>query len=345
MMTEEVLFFVSKNGVGTILLNRPKALNALSFTMIQEIHATLKNWATDINVKVVVIKGAGQRGLCAGGDIKALYEARNSDIHLQEMKDFFTLEYQTDLAVAEFPKPLIAVLDGIVMGGGVGLTYGASTKIVTERTNWAMPEMTIGFFTDVGAAYFLNKAPGFIGRYLALTATQLNAADVLYINGANHFMPHDKLATFLQELEEIELGQANLKALQLKYASCPEEPGNLASLQKEIDTYFSHTTVEEILYSLDKNDTIFAQKTKEIMLSKSPVSLKVTLKQLIDGEQKTLAECLTTDLILTKNFMQHEDFFEGVRSVVIDKDFKPNYTYKDLSAVSDEMVNQFFREQ
>jgi len=170
-MTNEVLFSISDNGVATILLNRPKALNSLSLEMVQAIGTTLEDWANNNQVKAVVMKGAGTKGLCAGGDIKTLYAAKDSAEGLEKANDFFITEYKTDLAVAQFPKPIIACLDGIVMGGGVGLTNGASMRIVTERTIWAMPEMTIGFFPDVGAAYFLNKAPGFVGRYLALTAT------------------------------------------------------------------------------------------------------------------------------------------------------------------------------
>lgn len=341
-MTEEVLFSISDNGVATILLNRPKALNSLSFAMVQAIGEKLTDWKTNERVKAVIIKGAGTKGLCAGGDIKTLYEAKNSENGLQKANDFFTEEYQTDLSIAQFPKPIIACLDGIVMGGGVGLTYGASIKIVTERTVWAMPEMTIGFFPDVGAAYFLNKAPGFIGRYLALTATQLKAADVLYINGADHFMSHEKLLLFIDELEGRKWEQTTIDTLLAKYTSTAPDEGKLVSLQKDIDDHFSQTTIESLFDALGENDTSFAKEAIETMRTKSPVSLKVTLKQLIDGEQKTLEECLATDLILARNFMKHEDFFEGVRSVLIDKDLAPCYKYPHISSVSNEMVNGFF---
>lgn len=341
-MTNEVLFSISDNGVATILLNRPKALNSLSLEMVQAIGTTLEDWANNNQVKAVVMKGAGTKGLCAGGDIKTLYAAKDSAEGLEKANDFFITEYKTDLAVAQFPKPIIACLDGIVMGGGVGLTNGASMRIVTERTIWAMPEMTIGFFPDVGAAYFLNKAPGFVGRYLALTATQWKAADVLYMNAADHFILHENLSRFLDELEEVDFQDTTLDILLKKYTKDKPEEGKLALLQKEIDTHFSRDTVEAIIDSLGESDTPFAKETRETMLSKSPVSLKVTLKQIIDGQSKTLEECLNTDLILAKNFMKHDDFFEGVRSVLIDKDLTPQYKYPQLSAVSDEMVNRFF---
>lgn len=348
-MIDEVLFSTSKNGVATILLNRPKALNSLNFNMVDAINKKLKTWATNRDIKCVIIKGAGEKGLCAGGDIKTLYGAQESLENLEKTYEFFSTEYETDLAVANFPKPIIAALDGIVMGGGVGLTYGADIKIVTERTTWAMPETSIGFFPDVGASYFLNKAPGMIGRYLALTGSQLKASDILYINGANYYMPYETLNQFLQQLEETELSDRNiettLKALLKDFSMTPTNEGKLVVQQKDIDKHFSYPTVEKIMSSLEENSSAFAEKTKDILLSKSPVSLKVTLKQLIDSEQKSLEACLMTDLILANNFMKHPDFFEGVRSVVIDKDLKPNYQYETLDAVSSQFVHSFFKDE
>lgn len=341
-MADEVLFFESDNGVGTILLNRPRALNSLSFEMVKKIRVKLQEWSINEAVKAVVMKGAGERGFCAGGDIKSVYEARNREAELQEMRDFFAAEYAMDLEVANFNKPIIALLDGIVMGGGVGLSYGARFKIVTDRTIWAMPEMTIGFFPDVGAAYFLNKAPGFIGRYLALTATQLNAADVMYIDGATHFMSHEECDSFLQELENIQLDTTTIINLFEKYVTPPVETGKLAALQKEIDSHFNYSTVEVILQSLESSNTPFAVETRKTMISKSPVSLKVTLKQLIEGQNQSLEECLATDLVLASRFIRHEDFFEGIRSVVIDKNQNPQYKYDTLASVSDEFIKRFF---
>lgn len=344
-MTEEVVFSTSENGVGIIRLNRPKALNSLTFNMVKVIRKKLQEWSTCEAVKVVAMRGTGDRGFCAGGDIKSVYEARNGKNELQEMRDFFAAEYAMDLEVANFNKPIIALLNGIVMGGGVGLSYGANIKIVTNRTLWAMPEMTIGFFPDVGAAYFLNKAPGFIGRFLALTATQINATDVLYINAASHFMSDEKGDAFLTALESIELTDANIDDLLEQHVAEPTVTGKLASVQKEIDSHFSFSTIEEIIQSLEKSDSTFAVETLETMKSKSPVSLKVTLKQLLKGQHQSLEECLTTDLVLASNFIQHPDFFEGIRSVVIDKDLKPNYHYKTLSDVSEDFINQFFVEK
>lgn len=346
-MSAEVLFSVNQNGVAVIGLNRPKALNALSHEMVRAIGGKLIEWKTDRNVSIVVIKGAGSKGLCAGGDIKTIYEARSSETALRKAEDFFEEEYEVDMAIYQFPKPIIAYLDGIVMGGGVGLTYGASHRIVTERTKWSMPEMNIGFFPDVGGAYFLNKAPGHLGRYLALTASTIQAPDVLYMNGADVYMESDTMKYFIEKVENTDWTKVKVdeKLDQLidEYRTQPSQESKLAPFQKEIDQHFAFETVEEILRSLDSEGSDFCVKIKKLLLSKSPFSLKITLKQLNDGKEKTLKECFATDLMLAKNFLKHGDFYEGVRSILIDRDQSPNYEYKHVSDVTDDIVNKFFK--
>lgn len=345
---DQVLFSTTENGVATITLNQPKSINALSYHMLVPIKQKLIDWEKDEKVSIVILKGAGSKGFCAGGDIKTLYQAQQGTAAMQAAEQFFEEEYKTDQLVSQFSKPIIACLDGIVMGGGVGISYGASHRIVTEKTKWAMPEMNIGFFPDVGAAYFLNKAPGYVGRYLALTSNILQAADVLYINGADTFVPNERLTDLRNEIEEtnwhaVHVGE-KLRRIINTYTDHPAHDGQIASLQAKIDQHFSYNTVEEIIESLAADKGEFAIKTKKTLLSKSPVSLKVTLKQLIKGKGKSLATCLETDLILAKNFMKHDDFFEGVRSVLIDKDQNPQYQYKHLSDVSPALVESFFKE-
>ncbi|HDX9578613.1 TPA: enoyl-CoA hydratase/isomerase family protein [Bacillus pseudomycoides] len=345
-MTDQVLFSVNKNGVATITLNRPKALNSISYEMIGPMTQKLKEWEIDDHIHLVIIKGAGTKGLCAGGDIKTLYEARLDDSSLQKAEQFFEDEFQLDMLVYQFSKPIVACLDGFVMGGGVGLTYGASHRIVTDRTKWAMPEMNIGFFPDVGSAYFLNKAPGFIGRYLALTASVITAPDVLHINAADSYLTSENLNAFLNHMEQIDWHtkdiHTTLTELINDYSELPINESELSSFQTEINKHFSFHTVEEIIHSLEEDESPFATQTRATMLSKSPFSLKITLKQFIEGKEKSLEECFATDLMLAKNFLRHEDFFEGIRSVVIDKDQNPQYKYKHLEDVSDEDVNNFF---
>src|SRR5699024_6998743 len=201
---------------------------------------------------------------------------------------------------------IVASLDGIVMGGGVGLSYGASHRIVTDKTKWSMPEMNIGFFPDVGAAYFLNKAPGYIGRYLALNAEVLTASEVLYINGADYYMPKEQLSNLLKEIKATNWHETtpkeNLTQLVESFAEKRKTPAeNLEELQEKIDQHFKYDTVEEIIKSLESDSSDFAQKTKENMLSKSPVSLKVTLKQLKKGKRKTIGEMLVNDYTIGNN--------------------------------------------
>lgn len=348
-MTNEVLFSVSDGGAATITLNRPKALNSLSTEMLKPIGEKLKEWQANDQIQLIILKGAGEKGFCAGGDIKTLYKARSSQEAFKNAEIFFEEEYQVDMAIYHYPKPIIACLDGIVMGGGVGLTYGASHRIVTERTKWAMPEMNIGFFPDVGAGYFLNQAPGYVGYYLALTASIIQAADVLFANGADCYMTSDQLDTFLARIEQLDWHTLEtstaLGQLMEDYSSTPLTNSDLAHLQHKIDQHFSKYTVEEIVESLDNDASKFAQETKQLLLSKSPSSLKITLKQLIDARDKTLEECFATDLILAKNFLRHEDFFEGVRSVVIDKDRNPQYTYQTFNEFTDKDLENFFQDR
>src|SRR5690625_1767923 len=343
---DEVLFSTKENGVATITLNQPKSINALSYNMLLPIKQKLIDWEKDKEVSIVILKGAGSKGFCAGGDIKTLYQARQGQKEMQAAEQFFEEEYETDQLVSQFSKPIIACLDGIVMGGGVGLSYGASHRIVSERTKWAMPEMNIGFFPDVGAAYFLNKAPGHIGRYLALTSTMIEAKDVIYIGAADHFMKSEQLEKFLDALRAQSFTEKTIEdtltQLIQEYTSDSPDEDVLKDIQPLVDEHFCYNTVEDIVDSLEKDKSDSAQKVKETLLTKSPVSLKVTLKQLVDGQGLSFADCLARDLTIAGHFMEHPDFLEGVRSVLIDKDHAPNYRFKTLEDVSKNQVQNFF---
>lgn len=342
-MTDVVIAEVKENGVATLTLNRPKAINSLSYEMISIISEKLTKWQSDDSIKVIIMKGEGAKGFCAGGDIKTLYEAQSSEIAFERACHFFELEYMLDLFIYEFEKPIIAILDGIVMGGGVGLSSGASHRIVTERTKWAMPEMNIGFFPDVAAAYFLNKAPGQIGAYLALTGSTINAADVLYIHAGEEYITSEDIPLFLQDIEAFEWEEASQVGEMIKkYSTKPAERSLLKEMEEEINSHFRYDTVEEIISSLENASSEFAAETLKILTSKSPLSLKVSLKQLRDGKVKTVRECFETDYVLALNFLKHRDFYEGIRSVLIDKDRNPQYQYKKLEDVSEQFVKSFF---
>ncbi|BAC12773.1 enoyl-CoA hydratase (3-hydroxybutyryl-CoA dehydratase) [Oceanobacillus iheyensis HTE831] len=345
-MEQDVVLFSEKNGIGTIELNRPKAINSLSQRMIELIHQQLTAWKNDSNIKFILFSGNGPKGFCAGGDIKTLYQAKENESKYQQAIQFFQLEYETDALIYHYPKPILAILDGVTMGGGVGLTYGASHRIVTERTKWAMPEMNIGFFPDVGASYFFNQAPGKIGYYLALSASVISGSDAIYANAADHYIKTDTLDTFIHEITEKDwTSETNINqtidSIVQKFTASPGQ-SSLENHHSEIDEYFSHSTLEEIITSLESTDSDFANKTKQLLLSKSPISLKVTLEQLRRGKDKSLEACFDMDLILAKNFLKSTDFYEGVRSIVIDKDKKPNYQYKKLDDVKADLVESYF---
>ncbi|MFS0752567.1 enoyl-CoA hydratase/isomerase family protein [Oceanobacillus sp. 1P07AA] len=345
-MEQDVVLCSEKNGVGTIELNRPKAINSISQRMIELIHQQLIDWKNDSNIKFIILSGNGPKGFCAGGDIKTLYQAKESESKYQQAIRFFQLEYKTDALIYHYPKPIIAILDGVTMGGGVGLTYGASHRIVTERTKWAMPEMNIGFFPDVGASYFFNQAPGKVGYYLALSASVISGSDAIYANAADHYITTDNLDTFIHELTkkdwiiETDIDHAIDNIVQ-KFTSASDQ-SRLENHRSEIDEYFSYSTLEQVITALESAESDFANKTKQLLLTKSPISLKVTLEQLRRGKEKSLEACFDMDLILVKNFLKSNDFYEGVRSIVIDKDQKPNYQYKKLDDVEKDLVESYF---
>src|SRR5699024_4590238 len=252
-MTKDVLFQEMDNGVATITLNRPKALHSLNSNMLHPIKQTIEQWKDNDAIKLVVLKSSSERAFCAGGDMKTIYEAKNNDEALRQADDFFTLEYSLDALLYDFPKPIVAMLDGIVMGGGVGLSYGASHRIVTDATKWAMPEMNIGFFPDVGAGYFLNKAPGSIGVYLALTGAVISGSDALYINCADHYVPKENVRQMIQDIERADWNETSIhngltNIIETYTSKAPTS--DLATKQSIIDKHFHFETVKEIMASL-----------------------------------------------------------------------------------------------
>lgn len=343
----EVYSEINKNGVATLTLNNPKALNSITLNMVQLITKELIKWSEDENVKLIIMEGAGDRAFCAGGDIKSLYTANVDDQVKAGAAQFFEEEYELDAYIYEYSKPIIADLSGIVMGGGVGLSYHADYRIVSEKTMWAMPEMSLGFFPDVGAGYFLNKAPGYYGRYLALTGETINGADAMFINGADYLIPFEKVKEILNVIKETNWTEKNIKdklaAILVSEADESLLESKISQYEDSINQHFSFNTVEEIIASLETDQSDFANETRKRILSKSPVSLKVALQQAVSCENKTLHEALIQDEVLAKNFLEHADFFEGIRSVLIDKDRMPNYQYKTLSDVDEDLVNSFFK--
>ncbi len=349
MMTENDVWFEENQGTGWIILNRPKALNALSLRMVKDIYKQLRVWAHNESIALVCIKSQSEKAFCSGGDVRAVYESVKLHSDRTVPKEYFITEYKMDLLIHEYNKPILVFMDGIVMGGGVGLSVGARFRIITEKTKWAMPEMNIGFFPDVGANYFLNQMPGRIGLYLALTAKIIMKGDIISTNMADYYLESSrwieveefiKAHTWTSENVENEL----VKCLESICIRSDQLPHDL-NVEK-INHYFQYETIEQIIHSLDvaaSNGDDWASETKNTLLKKSPTSLKVTLELMKRGKGKTLRESFAMDTEVALNFLHTEDFFEGVRAVLVDKNHMPKWKPASFSEISNENISQFFQ--
>jgi enoyl-CoA hydratase len=339
-------------GIAILTINRPQALNALTLANYHQIAPALAAWAADPNVHAVVVRGAGGRAFCAGGDVRAVFEAGRgigSDRDLTSV--FFAEEYRLIRNIHRLPKPYVAIIDGITMGGGAGIAVNGAFRVATERTLFAMPETAIGLFPDVGATRFLNRCPGQTGRYLGLSGARLKAADALYCGLATHFVAQDRLEPVLTALAETEWrmgGEADRVAALLGGFATDPGPAPLAALRPAIDRCFAADSVEAILEALaaeaasNSADAGWAAETRAGLMAKSPTSLKVTLRQLTLGRGYNVEEALTLEYRLTQRFMAAHDFFEGVRAVLIDKDQAPRWQPPSLAAVDDATVAAYF---
>jgi enoyl-CoA hydratase len=301
--------------------------------MIRRFHAQLDAWASDPAVKRVAVRGAGEKAFCAGGDIRALYDGRGTAI----TADFFREEYRLNRRIFHYPKPYVALMDGIAMGGGVGVSVHARHRVVCEATMLAMPETGIGLFPDVGATWFLPRMPGRIGAYMALTGARLKAADCLYGGIADVFVPaarHEDLIAALR-------GGSDIGAVLGDFS---EEPGAsaLAAQRDAIDRCFAGETVEAVEAALAADGSDWANKTLETMAGRSPTSQKIALRQIALGGRLDFDDCMRLEYRLSQHCMAGHDFFEGVRAVVIDKDGKPGWQPARLSGVTDDMVAEYF---
>jgi enoyl-CoA hydratase len=352
MSEADDILFGREGGVATVTLNRPQALNAFTLDMYRHFDPMLRGWADDPAVHAVLIRGAGGRAFCAGGDIRAIYDAGrgiSGDRALTAV--FFREEYELLRHIHRLPKPYLAIIDGITMGGGAGVSVNGAYRVATERTLLAMPETGIGLFPDVGATRFLNLCPGHIGRYLGLTGARLGAADALYCGFATHFAAQQRIADFGAALARIAWQPSHehrqLEQLLADFADDPG-PAPLAARQAAIDRCFVGDSVEAILDSLMREaaakgpDAEWAAQTRDILLTKSPTSLKITLRQLLVGRGFALEEALALEYRLTQHVMAGHDFYEGVRAVVIDKDQQPRWQPATLAEVDDTTVERYF---
>ncbi|MFF9119237.1 enoyl-CoA hydratase/isomerase family protein [Streptomyces massasporeus] len=332
----EPVLFHTEGRAARITLNRPRALNALTHTMVRRIDEALTAWERDPAVETVVITGAGERGLCAGGDIRAIHDdARDGDGTASAA--FWRDEYRLNARIARWPKPYVAVMDGIVMGGGVGVSAHGSVRVVTERSRVAMPETGIGFVPDVGGTHLLATAPGELGTHLALTGSQIGAADALLCGLADHYVPTAALPELLDALAESPVGEALAR-----YARTPAE-GTLAARRDWIDACYAADTVEEIVRRLLAHGDPAAKETAETLLAKSPTALKVTLASLRRARRLgTLELVLNQEYRVSCAALGTPDLVEGIRAQVVDKDRRPRWSPKTLGEVTDADVERFF---
>jgi enoyl-CoA hydratase len=323
-----------------ITLNRPKALNALTLDMAVTMTKYLRAWATNPEVGAILIDGAGERGLCAGGDIRALYDAAKSKSPLPEQ--FWSTEYHLNLLIARYPKPIIAVMDGVVMGGGVGVSAHASHRVVTERSAVAMPEVAIGFFPDVGASFLLARAPGYVGTYLALTGDRMNAADAIFCGFADLHIAAAKLAELPSALADCRTAQ-EVRAT-LGRMSIPPTPGKLQTAQRWIDRCFNAGAVEIIFARLQAADLEQAGYTFAAMQKASPTSLKVTLRNVRAAVSfERVEQSLQQDYRIALACIAGHDFIEGVRATIVDKDRNPKWRPDKIEEVTPEIVDRHLK--
>ena len=346
------ILFGREGGVASVTLNRPRALNAFTLGMYRRFDPMLRAWEDDPTVRSVLVRGAGERAFCAGGDVRAIYEAGrgiSGDHDLTRV--FFREEYQLIRRVHRYPKPYLAIIDGLTMGGGAGVSVNSAYRIATEKTLLAMPETGIGLFPDVGATRFLNLCPGHVGRYLGLTGARLGPADALYCGFATHFVPRERVPELVATLAGLTWRDGGERAqLEEALASFHRDPGEkpLAVRRPAIDRCFAAENVETILDSLAREaasggpDSEWAAETRALLLTKSPTSLKITLRQLVTGRDCDLDAALVLEYRLTQHVMEGHDFYEGVRAVVVDKDQMPRWRPATLAEVDDAIVEGYF---
>ncbi|MGW4827540.1 enoyl-CoA hydratase/isomerase family protein [Amycolatopsis japonica] len=326
--------FLVESGIGRITLNRPRALNSLNHGMVLAMLDHLETWRADPGVRAVLIDGAGDRGLCAGGDIRAIYEDARAGGTAS--LPFWADEYRLNLLISRYPKPYLALMDGLVMGGGVGVSAHGSHRIVTERSRVGMPETGIGFVPDVGGTYLLSRTPGELGTHIALTAGAISGADAIHCGLADHFVSSERIPDLLDALTSRPTDDA------LALIAEPAPPSALAGDAAWIDHCYAADTVEEILARLHAAGDAAATAAKEIE-AKSPTALKVTLRALrTAAAMPDLETVLAQEYRISAHALSSAEFAEGIRAQIIDKDRAPKWSPATLSEVDDRIVDAYF---
>lgn len=332
-----------EGAAGVIRLNRPKALNALTLEMTRGIVAALDVFEADPQVALILLEGAGERALCAGGDIRGLYESAKAGGDLGKI--FWREEYILNARIAAFSKPYVAYMDGLVMGGGVGLAAHGSLRIATDRTKMGMPEVGIGFFPDVGGTWLLSRAPGELGTYFGLTGTTMTGADAVYAHLADAVVASENWPALREALTRVpaKADRNEVQAIIDRFAIA-DAMAPIAQHRAWIDAVFGHDSVEDIVMALAHETSDFAQATLQTMLEKSPTGLKLTLKLLRAARaSSSLEECLTREYRAALEIFVNHDFPEGIRAAVIDKDRNPQWQPARLEQVTPDILARYFQ--
>jgi enoyl-CoA hydratase len=342
MDVQPEILFERRGAAGLVTLNRPAALNAVSHAMVLSLRARLDDWARDPALTRVVVTAAGERAFSVGGDIRALYDLGKAGKH-DEMLQFWRDEYPLNVAIKNYRKPYVALIDGMVMGGGVGVSLHGSHRLAGDRFQFAMPEVGIGFFPDVGATWFLPRLPGELGTYCALTGERFNAVDGCGAGLATHRIPSGRFGALLDGLS----GTVSVNAVLAAFAE-PAGEGPILAHRASIDRLFVGTSVEDILAALEREaksgsaNAEWAIKTAATMRAKSPLSLKIALAQVRRGKNWDFKTCMRAEFRIVSRVIQGHDFYEGVRAVIVDKDNAPRWQPATLAAVSEADVERHF---
>lgn len=342
MNSEPEILFERRGTAGLVTLNRPHALNAVTLIMVRALRAQLDTWRDDPAVTRVVISGAGERAFSAGGDLRQVYDLGRTG-RQDEALIYWREEYALNTIIKRYPKPYVALLDGIVMGGGVGVSVHGSHRVAGDKFLFAMPEVAIGFFPDVGATWFLPRMPGELGTYCAVTGERLKAADGVAAGIATHWISSSKFPELLDSL----CGPDPVDAVVEAFDQSPGV-GPIVSLRATIDNIFAADTVEAIVANLDRDAVAggpraeWAAATAATIRSRSPTSLKLALEQVRRGRSWTFEECMQAEFRIVSRVVYGHDFYEGVRALIIDKDSRPQWQPQKLAQVGKHNVDRFF---
>ncbi len=340
--TDHILFSV-KNHIGLITLNRPHALNALNFLMFKSLLSTLEAWKQDTNIHAVVIQAVPGRAFCAGGDVRWVYDEGQVDASVP--LELFHYEYRLNYLTAHFGKPYIALMDGLTIGGGVGVTLHGSHTVASEHFQFIMPEVSIGFFPDIGSSHLLSACPGGFGTYLGLTGRRVNAADSKALGFVDYTVPSHAFSSILDDLYVTDLSiEADLKVAHCLNQYQEDMPAGNAAAEADAvaNSFEGKETLQAVFLALDADGSAWASDTKAHLLEQSPLSLHVTFEQLRRAKGLSLADCLAMDYGLVYHFLNDHDFYEGVRARLVDKDKAPKWQPSSWEQVSSQQVSRYF---